>query len=473
MIADILGSVLRRRQYTLQALWEYRKWFLKLSEEQLEKDPALICGLVQMLLLQGDLDRAYKFLGKIPDRSIYWYMTKMTLPGIGNDELRSIVEELKGQGFRRPGLTLTAGRPSVLNGMWDVTPQSARLLENKEDTLELIETLYGEQAQSIYEVALAEKLYWEDDCYTALVHVVGIIPFLREKKDMRLLFVALTIEMYILVLNGQATTVEPLIKNLRQQIKEVGLEAYLPNIDALEAWAAMYDGHYAQVTKWMREAAPDEYSKFCMLDLFRYMVKMRAYIIHGKYLMVTALANRLLPLLEAGKRYMNTCELHVIWAMSDYADGRKEEAFGHIEKALALSEQYRYDRLLADEGPRALEVLKQYQKAKGLKGKQPYLDKVIAMAEKVAAIHPSYLKSQLPKQPALTETEMRVLRLLADFRTNGEIAEITGMAEETARKHCKHIFAKLEVKNRHQAVDKAIEYGLIEPKKITNYNNTG
>jgi len=40
------------------------------------------------------------------------------------------------------------------------------------------------------------------------------------------------------------------------------------------------------------------------------------------------------------------------------------------------------------------------------------------------------------------------------------------MAEETAKKHCKHILAKLEVKNRHQAVDKAIEYGLIEPKRV-------
>lgn len=392
-------------------------------------------------------------------------MTKMTVPGITNEELADIIKELKEREYYRPGLTLTAGRPSVLNGIWDVTPQSAKLIEDKEGTLELIEALYGEQASNIFEVAMAEKLYWEDDCYTALVHVVGVIPLLREQKDMRLLFVALTLEMYILVLNGQAAVVEPLMKNLRQQIKEVGLEAYLPNIDALEAWAAMYDGHYAQVTKWMREAAPDEYSKFCMLDLFRYMVKMKAYIIQGKYLMVTALANRLLPLLEAGKCYMNTCELHVIWAMSDYADGRKEEAFAHMEKALALSEQYRYDRLLADEGPRVLEVLKQYQKTKGLKGKHPYLDKVIAMTEKVAAIHPRYLKSQLPKQPALTETEMRVLRLLADFRTNGEIAEITGMAEETARKHCKHIFAKLEVKNRHQAVDKAVEYGLIEPKK--------
>ena len=205
VIADILGGVLRRHQYTLQALWEYRKWFLQLSEEQLRKDPALTCGVVQMLLLQGDLQQAHVFLKKIPDRSIYWCMTKLMLPGSDGEELIHIVEVLKEQGYRRSGLTLTAGRPGVLNGTWDMTPYSSRIMENKEETLGQIEALYGELATSIYEVALAEKLYWEDDCYTALVRLVGIIPFLREQKDMRLLFVALTLEMYILVLHGQVS----------------------------------------------------------------------------------------------------------------------------------------------------------------------------------------------------------------------------------------------------------------------------
>ena len=162
---------------------------------------------------------------------------------------------------------------------------------------------------------------------------------------------------------------------------------------------------------------------------------------------------------------MDTCELHIIWAMSDYADGRKEEALDHIEQALGLAETYRYDRLFADEGQRIYELLKYYHKMRSSKDNHPYLERLISMSEKTASIHPRYLKSQLPKNPALTDTEMRVLRLLADLRTNAEIAELTGMAEETAKKHCKHIFAKLEVKNRHQAVDKAIEYGLIEPRK--------
>ena len=251
------------------------------------------------------------------------------------------------------------------------------------------------------------------------------------------------------------------MENVRKQIRENDMEEFMPNIDALDAWAAMYDGDYKRVFKWMREGAPDEYSKFCMLDLFRYMIKMRAYIIQGKYLAVTSLATKLLPLLEAGRRYMDLCELHMIWAMSDYADGRKWEAFKHLEIALELSEKYHYDRLLADEGKRMLDLLKEYRSEKT---KSPYLAWITELAEKSAALFPRYLKNQLPDKPALTDAEMRILRLLQDNYTNAQIAEEVGIAQETAKKHCKNIIAKLEVKNRYQAVQRAEEYGLIEPK---------
>ena len=463
---NILESIMRRPFYTLQALWEYRKWFLELTDEQLDKHPLLIQGLTQIYVLQGELSKAQSLIGRMPDNGPCQLNTRLTMQGVGLEEMNRIARKLRDEGWLLDNYVLTAGRPSVLNGAWDMTPYADLLLNNDEEMLETIALMFPKQTQIIYELSQAEALYWRNDCYKALVLIASNLPLLKEAQDMRLLFTALTLEIYILVVNGQAVSIDALVSNLRQQLKSLELEAYLPNVDAIEAWASMYDGDYAQVTRWVRTGAPDEYSKFCMLDLFRYMVKMRVYIIQGKYLSVTTLCNRLLPKLEAGKRYMDTCELHIIWAMSDHADGREEEALLHIEKALELSRQYRYDRLFADEGQRIYKLLKLYRKRISAAGKDHYLEQLISMAEKTASLHPRYLKSQLPNQAALTETEMRVLRLLADYKTNAEIAEITGMAEETAKKHCRHIIAKLEVQNRHQAVDRAMELGLIEPKKI-------
>lgn len=460
VIVSVLESIFRRpTAYTLQALWEYRKWFLELSDDRLRRHPALTCGLIQILLLQGDLDQARELLKILPENSPYHALSVMTVPGSSSEEMHASVQCVLENDWALPSLALTAGRPTVFNGVWDLTPYMDRLLEDKEGTLKMIETLFPGRGESIYDIIWAEALYQQDRCYDALVLAVSRIPFLKDKKDLRVLFAALTLETYILVLNGQAPSSEPLMKNLRQQVIQNDLEEYIPNIDALSAWAAMYDGDYVRITKWLRENAPDEYGRFCMLDLFRYMVKMRAYIIFGKYLSVTALANRLLPILEAGKRYMDLCELHAVWAMSDAAAGRKDEALDHLEQALALAEQYRYDRLLADEGVRMLELLKSFHKERG---STPYSERICRLAEKTAVLHPRYLKHQLPEKPPLTEAELRVLRLIAACYTNAEIANLTGITVDTVKQHCKHICAKLEVRNRHQAVQRAVELGMIE-----------
>ena len=437
-----------------------------LTVEQLEKYQMLIPRLIHICILDGELDKAKELLDMMSKDSREFLLSKLTFPGLEKEERRQLLDKALETGIAPvPNLILTAGRPSLLNGVWDFTSYTDVIQDEKEYSLEQIRCMYGEQAENIYKVAYAESLYYQDKCYEALVIVVGLIPFLKEKHQIRLLFVALTLEIYIMVQNGQTPSSVPMMDNLRKQIKEVGLEEYLSNVNVLDAWAAMYDGDYKRVASWMKEEAPDEYGEFCMLDLFGYMIKMRAYIIQGKYLAVTALATKLLPLLEKGKRYMDICELHMVWAMSDYADKRKEEAFKHLEQALELSEKNHYDRLLADEGKRMCDLLKEYGKTNK---KSSYLSKLIELSEKSAALFPRYLKNQLPVKPALTETELRIMRLLQDNYTNAEIGQELGIAIETAKKHCKNIIAKLEVKNRQQAVQKAVEYGIIEEKIFTN-----
>ncbi len=439
---------------------------MELSEKELTDHPFLKQGLSQIKILQGNLHKAHELVEWIRSDGPYQLNARLMTPDISYKDMYEIALRLKAENWVLDNYVITAGRPSILNGAWDLSPCSELILSKSPQVSETVEILFPRQKQVILELLEAEALYWRDDCYKALVIISSKIPILREAADMRFLFAALTLQIYILVINGQAVSVEALTDSLRHQLKSSELEAYLPNIDALEAWMAMFDHDYVKVTNWMRDGAPDEYSGFCMLDTFRYMVKMRAYIIQGKYLAVTSLCQNLLPILQEGNRHMDLCELHIIRAMSDHADGREMEALEHVEQALKLAETYRYDRLFADEGQRIYKLLKLYRKKRMKGAKNAYLDRLIEMTEKTAALHPRYLKNQLPKQPALTATEMWVLRLLADYKTNAEISEIAGMAEETARKHCKHIIAKLEVHNRHQAVDRAIEMGLIEPKKL-------
>jgi DNA-binding NarL/FixJ family response regulator len=62
--------------------------------------------------------------------------------------------------------------------------------------------------------------------------------------------------------------------------------------------------------------------------------------------------------------------------------------------------------------------------------------------------------------PALSEREHEVLDLIARGRSNGEIAATLVLAPKTIRNHVSNIFAKLEVRDRAEAIVRAREAGL-------------
>jgi two-component system NarL family response regulator len=62
----------------------------------------------------------------------------------------------------------------------------------------------------------------------------------------------------------------------------------------------------------------------------------------------------------------------------------------------------------------------------------------------------------------LTDREITVLRLVADGKTNKEIANSLNLSEKTVKNHVRNIFHKLHVYDRTQAAILAIRKGLIE-----------
>lgn len=64
---------------------------------------------------------------------------------------------------------------------------------------------------------------------------------------------------------------------------------------------------------------------------------------------------------------------------------------------------------------------------------------------------------------ALTPTELRVLTLVGRGLSNSEIAAELFIADTTVRTHVRHIFEKLELRDRVQAVVLAYSTGLVRP----------
>ncbi|GGA34295.1 MULTISPECIES: response regulator transcription factor [Psychrobacillus] len=65
----------------------------------------------------------------------------------------------------------------------------------------------------------------------------------------------------------------------------------------------------------------------------------------------------------------------------------------------------------------------------------------------------------------LTDRELEVLLLMAEGKTNQDIADTLFIALKTAKTHVSNILSKLEVSDRTQAVIYAFEHKLVTPKK--------
>jgi two-component system NarL family response regulator len=100
-----------------------------------------------------------------------------------------------------------------------------------------------------------------------------------------------------------------------------------------------------------------------------------------------------------------------------------------------------------------------------------------AIADGESLIHPSVASKILSEfsllaegkgrkpgrlEHGLTDREITVLKLVAEGKTNKEIANVLELSEKTVKNHVRNIFHKLHVYDRTQAAIHAIRKGLIE-----------
>jgi LuxR family maltose regulon positive regulatory protein len=180
-----------------------------------------------------------------------------------------------------------------------------------------------------------------------------------------------------------------------------------------------------------------------------------------------AALQRLEPALQrtmAGQRLEHVLEIRLLQALAHQRLVEEAQALAALSEAVRLGEPEGYLRTFVDEGAPMEALLYRLRKRCAKQGPTPYLDTLLTAFQQESKVHLSAetsTKSQLLPEP-LSERERQVLQLLAQGRSNQDIAQELVIALDTVKRHVSHIFSKLGVTNRVQAVKQARELGLLD-----------
>jgi len=176
---------------------------------------------------------------------------------------------------------------------------------------------------------------------------------------------------------------------------------------------------------------------------------------------------RLEPVLQratAGQRWGHVIEIRLLQALAYQMQQQEKQALDALSEAIRLAEPEGYIRRFVDEGTPMETLLYHLRRRDRKHGLTPYLDTLLVAFQQESMVHvpqPKTQKAQLLSD-SLSERELEVLQLLVQGASNQEIAQELVIAIDTVKRHTSHIFSKLGVHNRVQAVRQAQELGLLD-----------
>ncbi len=260
-----------------------------------------------------------------------------------------------------------------------------------------------------------------------------------------------------LIAAGEGEGALEILRDMEEMARDLG-GWYLLSVKVLEARIRTLWGERISSEEWARHSGVNYDQQPSALDASAYLVYARALFMESRWEQAAQLLARLVEMARAERVVYLEMEVYILQALLYQAKGDEKQALRALESAILLAEPEGYVHVFVREGARMAALL---QKARGRGLAQAFVERLLAFLEEETRDQGPATKAPPGLVEPLTERELEVLRLLASTLTVPEIAQRLFISIATARSHVKHIYSKLDVHSRFEAVTRGNELGLL------------
>jgi LuxR family maltose regulon positive regulatory protein len=238
-----------------------------------------------------------------------------------------------------------------------------------------------------------------------------------------------------------------------------GIMTLLPAVLALQAELALMQGHISVASQWAEKLDPIPPLAPMYWFLAPHLTLAKVWLAQdtpASRAKAAKLIKHLQEYLEGTHNTRFLIETLATQALLEYTSGDQSAALASLERALRLAQPGGFIRLFLDLGPQMAPLLALLENDRELRS---YVAQILSTFPGTQQKVTSFSQGELAEP--LTNRELEILALLAERKTNKEIAMQLGITLGTVRQHSYNLYQKLEVGNRREAVARAVDLGVL------------
>lgn len=454
--------------------FETRKYYLSLSEEELEKSPVLMAGMSMLYSLLLQPERSEEWFSRLQAyekraegrerreakrRLIY---LGIALPHRGSGTMIDILKRaavlLTDKKQTIPEFSVTSNLPSILNGGKDFSEWSLSDRELARVMKKPVELILGKWGAGLVNIALAESLFekGEPDIY----EIMTLLNSGYTKADLggkiEMCFVATAVMCRLHLCRNQMQVARTQLQDFAEKAKREEAGRLHANIRAMQCGFELMAGNLTGVRCWLEEEAPKEQIEFYILNRYQYLIKVRAYLALEQFEEALNLTERLSVYFREYHRTYQDMENEVLKAILQYRM-KIGDWQNTLTAVLPRIERYHFLYLIGREGAAIRPLL---QELDTVPVKPEFEAKLRKMINHMAVSYPNYLKKQSEWKDELTDAEKQLLHLYCQGLEAKEICELCSFSYNTLKFHNRNLYRKLGVNSRQEAERRARELKL-------------